>query len=342
MLELRVMRSSSKYAPMLTLALVAATSLGTSARAQAPSVDQRTEVVLREMETLIYPGVQPTNGKRVFIRMFDTHSSIHAHWAAYRIARSVPSLQAIALASEDALRYDKVRYEIANWVTYTYAQAWFLRLATEYEKWANESGRPEPLRMRPVADEVAQALLNAFSNTKINPLTSNYNSTAWAFTQLHQYLGYVGNLSDLSTLDGWIQQYFLVDIAGTSFKNDLDPSLSFFSTFGNWHHVVSETQPLAVAQGFWQIQDPIMDKHLAVNGIGTAHSYGMGWSRLWCLRSMASTTPSGADRRRFLRSANAHLALGMQRHYQLKGDFMNYDHWVGQFAVYAVTADSGF
>jgi hypothetical protein len=31
-----------------------------------------------------------------------------------------------------------------------------------------------------------------------------------------------------------------------------------------------------------------------------------------------------------------------RRHYKLKGDFMNYDHWVGQFAVYAVTVDSGF
>ncbi|HJM58136.1 MAG: hypothetical protein CMJ98_01250 [Planctomycetes bacterium] len=336
------MRPWNRYAPVLTLALIAPTGLGAQATAQAPSVDQRTEVVLREMETLIYPGVQPTKGKRVFTRMFDTHSSVHAHWAAYRIARAVPSLQAIALASEDALRYDKLRYEVANWVTYTYARAWFLRLATEYEKWAIENGRPAPSRMRPVADEVAQALLGHFSVTQIDPLASNYNSTAWAFTQLHQYLGYIGNLSDQSTLDGWIQQYFLVDIAGTSFKSDLDPSLSFFSTFGNWHHLIHTTQPLTVAQGFWQLQDPIKDKHLAVNRIATSHSYGMGWSRLWSLRSMADTTTSGADRRRFLRSANAHLALGMQRHYQLKGDFLNYDHWVGQFAVYAVTVDSGF
>jgi len=326
----------------MALVAMAATEFVAPAVGQAPSVDQRTEVVLREMETLIYPGVQPTSGKRVFVRMLDTHSSIHAHWAAYRIARGVPSLQASALASEDALRYDKLRYEVANWVTYTYARAWFLLLATEYEKWAVENVRPDPLRMRPVANEVAQALLDTFAQTKIDPVTSNYNSTAWAFTQLHQYLGYVGNLSDLSTLDGWIQQFFLVDIKGTSFKNDLDPSLSFFSTFGNWHHLIHETQALSVAQGFWQLQDPIKDKHLRVNGIGTSHSYGMGWSRLWCLRSMASTTTSGADRRRFLRSANAHLALGMQRHYKLKGDFMNYDHWVGQFAVYAVTVDSGF
>ena len=308
--------------------------------AQGPVVDPRTEVVLREMETLIHPGVQPTAGKRVFTRMFDTHSSVHAHWAAYRLARAVPGLQDIALDSELALQYAKLRYEVENWVTYVYAQAWFLLLATEYEKWGTEQNRPDPLRMRPVADEVARKLFDHYSNVQINPLHSNYNSSAWALKNLHQYFQYTGDLARLSIVDGWIQQFFLVDISGTSLLGDLPATQRFFSTYGNWQHLIHSTQP-AASTTFWALQDPVPDHHLAVNQVGTAHAYGMTWSRLWSLSDMARTTPDPQDAARFTRSAEAHLAFGMKRHYVMKGDFLAYDHWVGQFAVYALTTGLG-
>jgi len=56
--------------------------------------------------------------KRVFALAFDTHSSVHAYWAANRIARNVSDQQGIALTSEAALEPAKVALEVARFVTY--------------------------------------------------------------------------------------------------------------------------------------------------------------------------------------------------------------------------------
>jgi hypothetical protein len=321
--------------------LLIAAPLTTPLAAQAPTVDPGTAAILTEMETLVRPCVQPTKSKRVFFRCIDTHSSIHAHWAAYRIARAVPQLRQIAVDSETALEYHKLRHEVENYVDYLYARAWFLRLATEYEKWALENNRPDPHRMRPVADQVARALIVHYRDNSRDPLHNDYNSTSWAMAQLHQYLLWTGQGRERALVDSWIDQVFMVDIAGTSFKLDLN-SQRFFSTFGNWHHVVHTTRDKAAIDAFWQLQDPIPDDHLVVNSIGAAHSYGLGWSRVWALRDMAASAPTQYDRDRFHRSALEHVGIGMQRHFPVKDDFLNYGHWVPQFAVYAVTEGSGF
>jgi len=297
--------------------------------------------VLVEMNTLIQPCVQPTLGKRVFTRCLDTHSSIHAHWAAYRLARAVPTLQQTALDSEAALKYVKLRYEHEHHIHYVYAQAWFLRLATEYEKWALENARPEPLRMRPVADLVARDLLTYYQNFPVDPLKADYTSVSWALTQLHQYQRWTGMSADQAVVDGWIAQHFLIDISGTTFGADLN-SNRFFSTFGNWHHLVHATQGPGTRAAFWQLQDKVPDASLVVNNISSAHSYGLSWSRVWALRGMAQDAPKAVAREKFRRSAEEHVAVGMVRHGFLKGDFVAYDHWVPQFAVYAVTQGFGF
>ena len=160
-------------------------------------------------------------------------------------------------------------------------------------------------------------------------------------TQLHQYLTWTRQGRERTLVDKWIDQIFVADIAGTSFKGDLS-SNRFFSTFGNWHHVVHATRDPGVVDAFWKLQDPIPDGHLVVNSVSSAHSYGLGWSRVWALRDMASSAPTPHDRTRFHRSALEHVAAGMQRHFLLKDNFLDYGHWVPQFAVYAVTEGSGF
>ena len=85
-----------------------------------------------------------------------------------------------ALESEAALEFHKVRHEVDEYINYVYAQAWFLRLATEYEKWALENARPEPLRLRPVADQIAADLLAYYQSFPLDPLKADYTNVSWA------------------------------------------------------------------------------------------------------------------------------------------------------------------
>ena len=297
-----------------------------------------TESVLMEMAPFIQPCVQPTAGQRVFTRCFDTHSSVHSHWAAYRIARCLPAFNQLALDSELALQYGKVRLEVANHVDYPYAEAWFLLLAIEYERWATEQLRPEPLRLRAFGDAVADRLLTQYELTAPNPLTPEYSNSSWHLLQLHRWFSETGEGSKRARVDALVQQNFLGTIASPTFRHNIVQPNQFFSIHGNWAHLVIETQDPATVRQFVQDQGSYPIGHILPNPItGFAHSYGMGWSRTWALRSMARNALNPIDRNNYWRAANAHIQVGMERHMMLSGQFAAYSHWVPQFAVYAVT-----
>lgn len=294
--------------------------------------------VVDEVAPLISPCVQPTLNLRVFVRCFDTHSSVHAHWAAYRIARFDDAHVQLALDSAAALEPQKLMHEVNQWVTYQYAQAWYLLLATEFEKWGTEHGLADPQRMRPSAEIAAEELRAQLASPgAINPNTGDYGSDSWALAQLHQWYAFIGATAELAEVQGWIEQHFMGTISGPHFGQDLN-SPRFFSTYGNWQFLIESTQaPRAVEQ--WQaLQSPIPDAHLVVNNTPQVHSYGLGWSRVWALQVMARCAQQRTDRLRYWRSAAEHMRVGMLRHAQQVGNFAGYDHWVPQFMVFGATA----
>ena len=63
----------------------------------------------------------------------------------------------------------------------------------------------------------------------------------------------------------------------------------------------------------------------------------MNWSRAWALRALARRAPDAATRARLENAYLEHVRAGMRQHAAHAGDFMAYDHWVPQFAVYALT-----
>ena len=302
---------------------------------EADSFDP-THEILEEMEKMITPCVQPTTTPRVFTLCLDTHSSIHAHWAAYRIARVFPDLDDAALTSEVALEANKLAIEVP-FITYHYAAAWFLRLAIDFELWSIEAGRPDPFRLRPVADQMAAYLTSTVVQAPaIVPTVGEYGNQAWMLYQLHSYYELVGNAFQLGRTEKKIRTGFGQKITNASFGDDIT-STEFFSIYGNWNYVFVKTQAQTIADAFLMLQNPIPLAHLDVPLSPAIHANGMVWSRIWALRAMSAATPDPIDRDRFARAAALHVENGWTKHQVLKGDFFGYDHWVPQFAVYAVT-----
>lgn len=95
---------------------------------------QSRDAMLREMADSIAPCVE-VHPAGVFGACYDTHSSIHAHWAAFRLARELPSARSLAETSRDTLAFGKVSAAQGT-MQYPYAAAWFLRLAMEFETWS--------------------------------------------------------------------------------------------------------------------------------------------------------------------------------------------------------------
>lgn len=304
----------------------------------APAAAQwTTESVLRTMRPLIQPEVQPTTGPRVFTLAFDTHSSVHAHWAAYRIARKLPDQQRIAFDSEAALEPAKVALEVAQYVTYPYAEAWFLLLAVEYEQWCREESRPDPARLVVHGNTVAARLLARYEALPSLGVGGEYDNVPWHLLQLHRWFEHAQDAPRLARTDTLIRANFLGVITPTLRRDVVQPTM-FFSPHGNTAHLVMETQDPATITAFVATQGPYPNSHIVPNALSAfPHSFGLGWSRAWALRSMARHASSPVDRARFWRAAEAHVQLGMARHLGVPWNFATYGHWVPQFAVYAVT-----
>ncbi len=302
---------------------------------QADSFDP-THELLEEMHAMVLPCVQPTATQRVFTLCYDTHSSIHAHWAAYRIARVVGWLDDAALASEVALEPQKVAYEVPFMLS-PYAAAWFLRLVVDYELWSIEAARPDPFALRAVGDQMAALLTSALvTGLPLDPYAPEYWNPAWGLAQLHAYYEHVGDDANRVQVEARVRAVFGAKITGASFGDDLALA-EFFSVYGNWSYVVVKTQPRPLVDAFLALQDPTRVAELVPpNGIGL-HASGMFWSRTWALRAMSAATPDPIERDRWARAADLHVLAGMQQHELLKGAWIAYDHWVPQFAVYAVT-----
>ena len=291
--------------------------------------------VLTTMAPIIAPCVQPTTTARVFTRCYDTHSSIHAHWAAYRLARSSSGFTALALTSQLALDPVKLNTEV-GFMQYPYAAAWFLRLAIDYEQWATMAGATDRLRLRTVGDRMAGWLQTYYTTGTIDPYAIEYANPAWALYQLHAYATFTGNTTLASQVQALIATAFVRPITNRTLLADINVP-EFFSVVGNWYYVIAKTQPPATVQSFLAMQPAIPQSHLAVSGTSGVHAYGMIWSRAWAFRVMAQIAPSAQDRLRLAQAAHDHVQTGMARHPQLAGNFSSYDHWVPQFAVYAVT-----
>lgn len=274
---------------------------------------------------------------RSFHGCWDWHSAAHAHWALLRVA-SVTGDDSGARLVETSLAVENVRAETATLARAPsfenpYGRAWFLRLAIEFERWADARGVPQAARLRDMAALVADSLVAHFREVEPSPWSSEYQNASWAFYQLHAYYDFIGDRAKLRDVDAVIEKKFVESEEKLSFG--YSPK-EFFSVYGNWAYLVAKTTPAATLAGFLGVH-PIRWDELAPISVTTNHSMGHNWSRAWALKAL-STRVSDAEARRGLEAAYAaHVERGLLDHERYKNDYGAYGHWVPQFAVYALT-----
>jgi hypothetical protein len=277
----------------------------------------------------------------VFHGCFDWHSAVHGHWALLRIARvtgrheeaaaaAVASLRRDGLADEDAHLAREPAFEMP------YGRAWFLRLAVEHDAWCRATDDGGDAHLAPMAARVADSLLAHCEAHRDGPATREYASLAWALVQLHDYLSLVGDASRLARVRRIIADDFVERDAPLSLALDAERP-DFFSLFGNWAYLVARTTDAATL-GAFLARHPIDDADLEPPALlGPAHHLGLPWSRAWAFAALARAAPDAADRSRFALAHASHVRAGLAVLAAHRGDYRAHDHWVPQFAVYALT-----
>jgi hypothetical protein len=299
--------------------------------------------ILATMGAIILPSIQRNDTTHpVFHGCFDWHSAVHGHWALLRIGRVSPGGAAGAQAADasmtDAGIAQEADYLRTNpFFEMPYGRAWFLRLAIEHERWCLENATGNPLKLRAMADEVAGSLRTYYATTTPSPATAEYANGSWALAQLHAYSRFRCDPTGLSAVETQVQTEFLGILPAIDFGEDAGRS-EFFSRFGNWAYLIATTRDAATLTQFLS-DHPVAQADLPsiTTLLPGAHHLGMNWSRAWALRALSRRAESPADRTRFDAAFLDHVQTAMGHHALNAGNYFNYDHWVPQFAVYALT-----
>jgi len=270
----------------------------------------------------------------VFHGCYDWHSAVHGHWALLRIAhvtgenrfaeRSTFDFLRDKLAAEAKLLRDRPRFEMP------YGRAWFLRLAIEHARVIRDA------RLRRMADEIAASLVAYYTTVAPSPKTREYSCDAWALVQLAGYAATIDDRDLAATVQRHVELRFL-DAGGVpGFELDRTRP-DFFSPRAAWLYLLATTQPTATltrALADAALDDQVLAPIDPIQPV--AHHFGINWSRAWMLHRLALLHP---DEVLYRRAYDAHVEVGLRDHERGVGDYLAYDHWVPQFAVYALTED---
>jgi hypothetical protein len=293
----------------------------------------------------------PLDGRRaVFHGCYDWHSSVHAHWALYRMdldgtgrkralaERADARLGEDAIAPVSAERDAEPAYEMPN------GRAGLLRLVSEHEEWHRERHDQPSTRLRALGDRTAASLLASFEASPPDPRIGDYRNGSWPIAQLMAYARHTKDRALETKVIDLVESRFAARPVTWAETTDEDPS-AFFSSWWSWVYVVATAFDSGRALSLIPPQSipeealtPIPDPGVASD----VHHLGINWSRSWAIKALARHTIAtlGAQHeqsKRLVGAYHAHVLAGRERHFRYRGDYYAYDHWVPQFAVYAIT-----
>ncbi len=278
----------------------------------------------------------------VFHGCVDWHSSVHGHWALFRTDRVTGAHAREADLADRSLEPEGLAKEMRDLARdpsfeMPYGRAWFLLLAEEHAGWAAKTEGRDAAKLRPLADAIADSLVAFYSGEAPDVATREYDNASWALLRMHRWFAHTGDEARRKKVEGWIAGLRGLEGADEGFAFDRGHT-DFFSRFGNFATAVVKTQDRPAIEGFLR-RHPIRDEDLRplVEVGRAAHHLGTNWSRAWAFAALADAAPEEADRTRFHAAWRAHVEQGLKQHVLSVGDVWSYDHWVPQFAVYAVT-----
>ncbi len=293
------------------------------------------------------------DGRRaLFHGCYDWHSSVHAHFAVLRMdlagtgkrARLAEQIDA-RLTPEEIARV-AAELEAEPWFESPYGRAWLLRLVTEHETWSIARTGTADRRLRSLGEATAAGLVASFATRTPDPKAADYRSDAWTLAQLVAYARATKDAALEQSAVRLVEAGFTQRPLRWSETNDHDPN-AFMSTY--WSQVcllattfAADPSRLITLLAPSELPDealtPLPDPGIATD----VHHLGINWSRAWAIKALArvATTalgPSDATTKKLVAAYHAHVLAGRERHFRYRGDYFAYDHWVPQFAVYAIT-----
>jgi len=302
--------------------------------------------VLGEKEELQEPEVLHP----AFYGCFDWHSAVHGHWSIVKLLKDFPNLER-AQEARDALTKNLSKENIQTEVSYfdarhnksferTYGWAWLLKLAEELHKWDDPLARELENNLQPLTDLIVQGYIDFLPNLIYPIRVGEHSNTAFGLSFAWDYANAVGNKELKESIETRAKDFYLTDNncpikwepSGYDFLSpcleevDIMRRVLSPEEFGTWFNSF--------------LPDLIANSNLEPGKVSDrtdgklVHLDGLNFSRAWVLYGLANQYPEFE----YLNNlGNEHIKYSLPN---LFSDSYEGGHWLGSFAIYALSEDS--
>ena len=295
----------------------------------------------------------PSELHPAFYGCYDWHSSVHGHWMLVKLLREFPDLaerDAIVSGLTASINPANIAGEVAyfdhesgSWER-MYGWAWLLQLATEAEAWQDPVGDRLAASLVPLTRLIRDKYIEFLPRQEYPIRHGVHPNTAFGLSFALDYARTAADTELAAAISAAALRYYSEDRdcplgwepSGADFLSpcleeaalmarvvDGDAYIDWLRAFLPGLFGTVELTPANVSDR----SDPQI-----------VHLDGLNLSRAWDLYLIADALPGDTDARRLRSWAARHLAASLPH---VASEHYEGSHWLGSFAVYALTRNRG-
>ncbi|MCK0130981.1 DUF2891 domain-containing protein [Flavobacteriaceae bacterium F08102] len=284
-----------------------------------------------------------------FYGCFDWHSSVHGHWSLVSLLKRFPNLNDADHIKERLLANisaENILTEVAYFdnkhnssFERTYGWAWLLKLAEELHTWSDPVARTLEQNLQPLTDLIVEKYLEFLPKLNYPIRVGEHPNTAFGLSFAWDYASEVGNEKLMDAIRARALFFYKNDTAcplgwepgGYDFLSPCLEEAALMkrvlpeADFETWVH---DFLPQLADKNFVLAVGEVSDR----SDGKLVHLDGVNFSRAWSLYKIAENMPKYAHLKNV---ANAHINYSLPN---IVGDSYEGGHWLGSFAIYALSS----
>ena len=293
---------------------------------------------------------EPQEDHPAFYGCFDWHSSVHGHWSLVKLLKEFPDLEK-ADTIRSKLRENITKEHIQKEVAFfqdehnqsferTYGWAWLLKLAEELHTWDDPLARRLEKNLQPLTDLIVERYLDFLPRLMYPIRVGEHTNTAFGLAFAWDYAHTVQHEELQKAIESRSKDYYLNDRqcplswepSGFDFLSPCLEEIDLMRRVLNKKELeewISDFLPRLKDEDF-DLQPGIVSDRTDGKLV---HLDGLNFSRAWVMYGLGRQYPGY---RHLIPVANEHVKHSLPN---LVGDSYEGGHWLGSFAIYALTTD---
>lgn len=282
-----------------------------------------------------------------FYGCFDWHSSVHGHWSMVKLLKEFPNMVR-AEEVKNALRTNLTKENIEKEILFfdslnptferTYGWAWMLKLCQETNTWDDSLGRDLSFNLQPLEMLLREKFMEFLPKLNYPIRVGEHSNTAFAMGFAHDYAKSKGDTVFLNLIESRAKEFYVEDEESPI---NYEPSgYDFISPSLEEANLMRKVLSREEFKSWFEKFLPTLFFAPAILDVGEVsdrkdgklvHLDGLNFSRAWCLYGIGN---SYEEYSHLIEIADEHLMYSLPH---LIGDSYEGGHWLGSFAIYALS-----